>query len=422
MCKYKILIVPSIGVEIPPKYGGAIEIVTWELVKNIVLLWKNVKVVLLTISPYPPYFISLVNNRLNIIRVPVPKGHNTYLLQGLIKYVAYLIYLIGLMLWQRFHIINVHYNIFTLVITIIAKLKRTKVVLTLHIPHTKPHHIFLKSVIDRMINATILFFERLSAKFSDGIIVTSKFVGEQFESATSSNFSHKIFIIPLGIYMYRCQPEYKRVFLKKIHDIGYNSNIILKSKVISYLGRIIEYKNIHKILCAVKILYEKYNKRNFTLIIAGPLMKYGYKKSYDYAKLLEEFINLLKIHFNLNIIFLQKALSENEKRGLLCLTDVFILPSISEGFGLTALEAMAYGVPIVLSYIDALKELLPNDLAWLYLHSISPDEIALKIKQLIELDIKKYLEIKQKLQHRARDFSWHKVAECYIRYFLKLLN
>ena len=55
-----------------------------------------------------------------------------------------------------------------------------------------------------------------------------------------------------------------------------------------------------------------------------------------------------------NVIFLGNTSQVDE---ILCSSDLFILPSEKESFGLSALEAMALKVPIISTNIGGLKEL-----------------------------------------------------------------
>ena len=48
--------------------------------------------------------------------------------------------------------------------------------------------------------------------------------------------------------------------------------------------------------------------------------------------------------------------NSNEIDKILCFSDLFLLPSISESFGLAALEAMAFGVPVISTNAGGIPE------------------------------------------------------------------
>lgn len=74
-------------------------------------------------------------------------------------------------------------------------------------------------------------------------------------------------------------------------------------------------------------------------------------------------------------------LSEFELDGLYRLSDVFVLPSLIEGFGLPLLEAMARGVPVACSNVSALPEVV-GDAALLF-DPHSQDEVTAAIRRLL---------------------------------------
>ena len=61
-----------------------------------------------------------------------------------------------------------------------------------------------------------------------------------------------------------------------------------------------------------------------------------------------------------DVLFVGKS---NEIDNILCFSDLFLLPSEKESFGLAALEAMAHGVPVVCSDIGGLPEVIENGIS-----------------------------------------------------------
>jgi glycosyltransferase involved in cell wall biosynthesis len=64
--------------------------------------------------------------------------------------------------------------------------------------------------------------------------------------------------------------------------------------------------------------------------------------------------------------------------------DIFVLPSILEGFGIVLLEAMAAGIPVVATNVDGIKEVVINMTNGLLVPSKNPEAIAQAVMRLIE--------------------------------------
>lgn len=94
--------------------------------------------------------------------------------------------------------------------------------------------------------------------------------------------------------------------------------------------------------------------------------------------------------------------ANDERRTLLAEAHMLVQPSLDEGFGLPVLEAMAAGVPVVVSTGGALPEVAGPAAT-----PIPPDDVegfATMMATLLDPDAAR--EARDRGLHRARDFSW----------------
>ena len=129
-------------------------------------------------------------------------------------------------------------------------------------------------------------------------------------------------------------------------------------------------KGQHIAIQAVDYLKEKYPKMNFTLFFVGD--------GEDKDKL-----NALAVENKIEnrIVFLgQKSRSWIKKH--LQDFDVLIQPSLHDGFGLTIIEGLAAGLPVIASNIDGPKEILDFLNIGLMVEAGNPIDLAEKIRQV----------------------------------------
>jgi glycosyltransferase involved in cell wall biosynthesis len=89
--------------------------------------------------------------------------------------------------------------------------------------------------------------------------------------------------------------------------------------------------------------------------------------------------------------------------GLYAGASAFVLPSLHEGFGLTCLEAMACGTPVVAARAGALPETCAD--AARYADPRDPDAIADQVEQAIHDDL-----LREAGPRRAATFTWERTA------------
>lgn len=159
-----------------------------------------------------------------------------------------------------------------------------------------------------------------------------------------------------------------------------------------YVGRLNLRKNVDNLLKAIPHL----KNTTIPLVIVGAD---NWKKSNHW-----EIISSLKIEKRVHFT----GAVYKELGVIYAMAKVFCFPSYAESFGLPPLEAMASGVPIVVSNTTSLPEICGN--AGSYIQPDSPDQIAKAIDDLLLND---QFYAKQRLLglEQAKKFTWDGAAK-----------
>lgn len=99
--------------------------------------------------------------------------------------------------------------------------------------------------------------------------------------------------------------------------------------------------------------------------------------------------------------------------------DLFVFPSLFEGFGLPLLEAMASGAPCLVSNRPALDE-VGGDIA-AYFDPQSPEDLAYKMKLVLESP-DKLADMRVRGREYARHFTWERTARATIKIYEEILG
>jgi glycosyltransferase involved in cell wall biosynthesis len=111
-------------------------------------------------------------------------------------------------------------------------------------------------------------------------------------------------------------------------------------------------------------------------------------------------------------------ISDSEKDIAYQLADVFVMPSVSEPFGIVPLEAIQNGTPVVVSKNSGIAEVVQNSIKvdfW------DIDKMADEIITL--LTDKKYAKVKaEAAKKEVKDLTWERSAEEMIKVYNKALG
>ena len=164
-----------------------------------------------------------------------------------------------------------------------------------------------------------------------------------------------------------------------------------------YVGNAYPHKNLPRLLDAFKILTTNYQLPTTNLIIVCPRDVF--------AERLQDEIRSRNLE---NRVELKGYLSPQELAKLFQRASAYVFPSLSEGFGIPGLNAMASSLPVVCSNSPTLKEIYGD--AALYFNPHDPKDIAQKIHQIIS-DDKIRLDLVKKGRAQVPKYSWRQMAQ-----------
>ncbi len=154
-------------------------------------------------------------------------------------------------------------------------------------------------------------------------------------------------------------------------------------------------KNLPTLLRAYRSLLDNYHS-DVPLVIAG-------EKGWLFEEVFSQVSNM---HLEQRTRFLGRV-STQELFWLYNTARMLVQPSFYEGFGLTPLEAMACGTPVIVSNVSALPEVVGD--AGLLIDPNVPEEITVAMWRLFS-DEALWASLAEKGLKRAACFSWERAA------------
>jgi len=166
----------------------------------------------------------------------------------------------------------------------------------------------------------------------------------------------KVEIIPNGIDLTRYWASVDRWSVRSRYGVQPNEKLVL------CVGRLVPQKGIEHLIRAVPIITRHYPEAKFIIVGDGWLKDHleGVAQSTRHR---------WKIKFT-------GFLPDQEVVALTTSADVLVVPSVYEPFGIVALEGMAAGVPVVVSQVGGLAEVIAHDRTGVFVYPEKPESIA----------------------------------------------
>lgn len=226
--------------------------------------------------------------------------------------------------------------------------------------------------------------------FSSGLIFTS-----YLELVRSKTFNVKISKY-IGCLTSPNELSNKEINFERINKLKHEYKIFKNKKILLFLSRIDSKKGLDILLKSLALI--KSNSDNYVLLIAGVGEK-------NYSNYINNLIKSLNLDSEVRLL----GHIENDKKiEIMKISDLFILPSLNENFGIAIVEALQNNLPVLITKDVYIHEAIIRESAG-YLCNRDPHDLADLIQKI--LNNPRYNKTNQYLNCFNKNFSRQKCAQ-----------
>lgn len=371
MAKKLVICSPQLGIAPESNSGG--EVYDREVIRAFCEQGVKVIVILPKNKPY------IRHKNLKVYYIPLPFVWPPYLFNVLI--IPWLFWIYNK---HKFNVLRVHSSYFVGLGALVFKFFHPNIPLVVTY-----HHLEEKKPFFDLINKWVI-------KKWDIIVADSQFTKREIIEKYRVD-EKKIKVVYAGV---------EKKFKRQEKDQKLIKRYSLKNKkVLLFLGELKPRKNVELLLKVTS----KLSLSNVKLLICGK------------GKLYKQLINQVKkLKIEDKIIF-TGFVSEGQKVDYYNLADIFLFPSLKEGFGMPVIEAARCAVPSIVSDVSSLKALVLDGKTGYLARLNDVNDWKTKIEKLLKDD-----SLRKKMAKYAEEFSqnfsWEKTAKKQIEIYRKLLE
>jgi len=232
-----------------------------------------------------------------------------------------------------------------------------------------------------------------SARRALAYIAISKYAGETYIKKFDLP-EERLYIAPLGF-----NPGNSRL-------LNSNFQLPIVGPYLLFVSTLFPHKQVDFLIRVFRIVFDQ--RPDLKLVIIGN----DVDGAMIYLKQLAESMGIR------NQVYFSGAILDEELEHWYTNALLFVFPSLIEGFGLSVLEAMSYGIPVVASNRTSIPEVVGD--AGILLEPKDEQEWAQAITSLLG-NKEEYLRYAALSRERASLFSWKKTAEITLNCFDQVL-
>lgn len=245
-------------------------------------------------------------------------------------------------------------------------------------------------------------FQNKAVRYCDHKLVVSKF----WQNYLKEKLKIQAYLSYNGVETDLFNPKVDGTSIKEKHELD-------DRPVVLFVGGLEPRKGLEYLLFAMEHI--KLKIPNARLIVIGKGAFSSYRGECTFFNVL---IKRLGIEDSVSFVF---DVDDDELPKYYAACDVFALPSRMEGWGLSLMEAMATGKPVVATKVGGIPELVDDKVNG---YLCNPGDVTVLAKNIVFL--LKHRDIAQKMgeagQKKAHAYSWEKTAEKVKAIYEQILN
>jgi len=375
MNKLKIVII--VGGFLPSRLGGT-EVATYHMARHLLKLGHEVHII--------TSFIPCLDRGLP--RESVEDGiyiHRVRVIQK--RIIGFLSFFIGtLPLIRKINpdVVHAQNMLYALHAWLIKKLWKKPYVM-----YGRGSDVYLASRFDSLLY-------RLALKNADAVIAQTN----DMKITMNKLCNREIVVIPNGVDLDRFDSLSRAESRHKL-------NISDKDKILLFVGSLKPVKGTRYLVEAMSIIGQKSN--DIRLLVVG---------DGEERQMLEGLV--AKLNLSQRVSFAGQVPNEVVPQYMVA-ADIFVLPSLSEGFPVTFLEAIASGLPIIATKVRGTPEIVAEGENGFLVSSQDSEKLAERILFLFE-----NRELRERMgrnnREKARRYSWEDIAKKLEQVYTKAIN
>ena len=128
--------------------------------------------------------------------------------------------------------------------------------------------------------------------------------------------------------------------------------------------------------------YDKVMEAMRDIKVSYPGIRYFLAGKYDYKE--KKYLDTIKEKMDLNEnVIIPGYIADKELGDYFSIADIYVMPSMKEGFGIVFIEAMYYGVPVIAGNLDGSADALCNGELGLLVNPLNANEIQHAIEKIL---------------------------------------